>query len=486
MIVHLVFPTNLYSNNHFISNDKKIIVLEEKINFTYLPYHKLKLVLHRSSMKKYFDSLKVKNKKYVEFHEDESSILHNISELEFVYPNDHLITEKWIKLAKKHKVHLTVLPPLTFLITLDEIKQWKAAYYHDRIFYPYMRRKLDVLMTKNDKPVGGQFSFDKENRKALDIKPPTTPTVKNGKYIVSAKKYVEKHFPDNYGSTGNFIYPIDKNTATKWLKEFVEKRLKYFGPYEDALDEQSPIIFHSCLAVSLNIGLLTDKEVLDYVLENSDSIPLNSLEGFVRQLIGWRNYVFLIYEKEGEKIRTMNFFHHHRRLSNRWWLGQTQIPIVDTVINKVTKYAYAHHIERLMILGNFMLLCGIEPIEVNNWFQAFVSIDAYDVFMIPNVLGMSQHADGGLTMTRPYFSSSNYIKKMLGKTTNEKVVLNTNTYDWDVVWDAVYYTFIDKHYNYLKKNYSTSRQVAHWDKKTNKSETLKIAKLYLDFIETDT
>ena len=194
MIVHLVFPTNLYSNNHFISNDKKIIVLEEKINFTYLPYHKLKLVLHRSSMKKYFDSLKVKNKKYVEFHEDESSILHNISELEFVYPNDHLITEKWIKLAKKHKVHLTILPPLTFLITLDEIKQWKAAYYHDRIFYPYMRRKLDVLMTKNDKPVGGQFSFDKENRKALDIKPPTTPTVKNGKYIVSAKSMLKNIF----------------------------------------------------------------------------------------------------------------------------------------------------------------------------------------------------------------------------------------------------------------------------------------------------
>jgi deoxyribodipyrimidine photolyase-related protein len=204
----------------------------------------------------------------------------------------------------------------------------------------------------------------------------------------------------------------------------------------------------------LNIGLVTDREVLDYVLKHSKNIPINSLEGYIRQLIGWRNYILLFYEREGEKIRKMNFFKHHRKMSNRWWLGKTGIPVIDQVIQKVEKYSYAHHIERLMILGNFMLICGLEPIEINNWFMSFVSIDAYDVFMIPNVMGMSQFADGGIMMTRPYFSSSNYIKKMSNEKWKGTIQLKSGEYEWDIIFDTVYYNFINEHQDYLKKNYS--------------------------------
>ena len=183
----------------------------------------------------------------------------------------------------------------------------------------------------------------------------------------------------------------------------------------------------------------------------------------------------------------MNFFKHHLRLSNRWWLGKTQIPIIDLVIKKVEEYSYAHHIERLMILGNFMLICEIEPIEVNNWFQSFVAIDSADVFMIPNVLGMSQHSCGPLMMTKPYFSSSNYIKKMSNEKIIGTVVLKSGEYDWSVIWDSLYYNFIYKNHDYLKKNYSTSRQVVHWDKKTHaqKNKILLLAKEYQKFIATD-
>jgi deoxyribodipyrimidine photolyase-related protein len=484
-ILHIIFPVNLYKKNPYLKG-KDIAMVEEKINFTYLDYHKAKLVLHRASMKKYYKTIKSNNKKYYEYNSVEKDIIRGYDEIEFIYPNDHLIVEKWKKLCGKK---LKILPSINFLISQEEIKDYKFPYYHDRYFYPYMRQKLNVLMTKDGKPIGGQYSFDKENRKPLpkNIVLPKEPQKNNNIYVKEAINYVEKNFSDNYGSTDHFIYPIDSTQAKKWLVKFVEERLKLFGPYEDAINKESTFVYHSCLSSSLNIGIITDQEILDYVLKHSNKIPMNSLEGYIRQIIGWRNYILLFYEREGEKIRKMNFFKHHRKLSNRWWEGKTGIPVVDQVIQKVEKYSYAHHIERLMILGNFMLICGIEPIEVNNWFQGFVAIDSGDVYMIPNVMGMSQYADGGLIMTKPYFSSSNYIKNM----SNEKWVgiiqLKSGEYNWDIVFDAVYYNFINQHQDYLKKNYSTSRQVAHWIKKSKKQkdELLTLAKEYLKFIETD-
>lgn len=492
--LHLILPTGLFRKNPYLVKEKDIAVLEEKINFTYLPYHKAKLILHRSTLKQYYDSLKNKGHrvKYYEFDVDEQQLIKGYQKIEFVYPCDHLVVQRWEKIVKKAGVDLVILPPLNFLLTLEEIENYELPLYHDRSFYPYMRQKLGVLLTESGKPVGGKYSFDKENRKPLPkgITLPNTPKVNTSKYVLEAVDYVEENFPNNYGEVGGFIYPINSRSAKVWLKRFCEERLSNFGPYEDALVgdlNATPIVFHSCLAVSLNTGLLTDREVLDYVLEycSQNSVPLNSLEGFIRQLIGWRNYVFLVYEREGEKIRKMNFLQAKRRLSNRWWEGKTQMPVVDTVIKKVGKYAYAHHIERLMVLGNFMLICGIDPHQVNDWFQGFVSIDAYDVFMIPNVLGMSQHADGGITMTRPYFSSSNYIKKMIGRGERGVVILPSGNYEWDEVWDAVYYAFIDKHFEYLMKNYSTSRQALHWKNKKNKSQVLTLAVEYLKFIESD-
>jgi deoxyribodipyrimidine photolyase-related protein len=485
-ILHIIFPVNLYKKNPYLKG-KDIAVVEEKINFTYLDYHKAKLILHRASMKKYYNSLKSTKKKYFEFNYNEKDIVKEYNEIEFIYPNDHLIVEKWKKICKGKKI--TILPSINFLISQEDIKNYKFPYYHDKYFYPYIRQKLNVLMTKDNKPVGGKYSFDKDNRNTLPKNAllPTEPKLNNNKYVKEAIEYVEKHFPNNYGSTKHFIYPIDSTQAKKWLIRFVEERLKLFGKYEDALSKESTFVYHSCLSSSLNIGIITDKEVLDYVLKHSKNIPLNSLEGYIRQLIGWRNYILVFYEKDGEKVRKMNFFKHHLRLSNRWWLGKTQIPIIDRVIKKIEEYSYAHHIERLMILGNFMLICEIEPIEVNNWFQSFVAIDSADVFMIPNVLGMSQHSCGPLMMTKPYFSSSNYIKKMSNEKITGTVVLKSGEYDWSVIWDSLYYNFIYKNHDYLRKNYSTSRQVVHWDKKPHaqKNKILLLAKEYQKFIATD-
>jgi deoxyribodipyrimidine photolyase-related protein len=227
----------------------------------------------------------------------------------------------------------------------------------------------------------------------------------------------------------------------------------------------------------MNIGLLTDDEVVttsyEYYLDNKKSIPIESFEGFIRQVIGWRNYVYTLYNLEGEKIKTTNQLKHTNKINDKFWTGKTEMIPIDSIINKIVKYSYAHHIERLMYLGNFLLLCLIDPDDVYRIFMEW-TIDAYDWVMVPNVYGMSQFATP-IMMTRPYFSSSNYINKM----STFKVKKNDN---WSDIWDALYYNFIFKHRTLLKSNYAVARQVKHWDNKSEleQNEIKKKAKEYID------
>ncbi len=306
--------------------------------------------------------------------------------------------------------------------------------------------------------------------------------IKNNKYITEAKQYINKYFKFNYGSLDNFIYPIDRKQTIKWLIEFLNKRLINFGLYEDAVSEKEIFIYHSVLSPMMNIGLITDIEVVNisyqYYLQNTDTISIQSFEGFIRQIIGWRNYVYLIYSLEGKTMFEMNNLGHYNKINSRWWNGTTNIKPIDNLIYKINNYAYIHHIERLMYLGNFMLLCNIHPKEVYNIFMEW-TIDSYDWVMIPNIFGMSQYASSIMT-TRIYFSSYNYINKMSTYKYSKKLS-NEKDY-WCNIWNALYYSFINKHYKLLKINYATSRQVKHWDNKNDndKITLLKTAKKYIN------
>jgi deoxyribodipyrimidine photolyase-related protein len=230
-------------------------------------------------------------------------------------------------------------------------------------------------MTKSGTPVGGIWSFDKDNRKKLpsdfvfnknEIK------VNTNIYIEEAIKYIETNFGSNYGVLDNFIYPIDSLSSKKWLKKFIEEKFDNFGVYEDAETEKSVFLFHSVLTPMMNIGLLTDFEVLDEVLKYQKVIPLNSFEGFIRQIIGWRNYIYSVYLIDGSKIKSMNFMNHKNKFNEKIiWEGQTGIKPIDFIMDKINKYSYAHHIERLMYLGNFLLLCQINPNQVYKLFMEF-------------------------------------------------------------------------------------------------------------------
>jgi deoxyribodipyrimidine photolyase-related protein len=261
--------------------------------------------------------------------------------------------------------------------------------------------------------------------------------------VKEAIDYVEKEFIGAIGEPRPFLYPTTFAQARNALADFIQNKLRVFGDYEDAIDQKESFLFHSVLSPLLNIGLLTPQEVIEAVLSSyeKDSLPLNSVEGFVRQIIGWREFVRGNYLVKGRSERTSNYFNHTGRLPNGFWDGTTGIPPVDQTIRRILKTGYCHHIERLMILGNFLLLTECEPNAVYEWFMAYF-VDAYDWVMVPNIYVMSQYADEGSFTTKPYISGSNYILKMS----------NYSKGEWTDLWDGLFWRFLKKHRPLFEKN----------------------------------
>jgi deoxyribodipyrimidine photolyase-related protein len=480
MDIFLLFPIHLFSNIDNLKN-KKIYLIEDPRFFTDFKYHKLKLAYHRATMKKYHDFLKSKkiNTTYVEFHE----VPQFYKELNPQSVTTYDLCDNVLSTRLKNNFpSINILNSLNFLVNKDLIKENINTFYSKSTkkynhvnFYKWQRIRLNILIDKNQNPIGGKWSFDEDNRKKLppNEKIPNKHLAQLNKnpYIQEAREYVTLHFPKNYGSLDNFVYPIDHEGSKKSLLYFLKNKFEKFGIYEDAVSQKDPFLFHSVLSPMMNIGLLTDTEVIEETRKYEHKVPINSYEGFIRQIIGWRNYVYSIYLLEGKTLPKQNFFKHTNRLNEKMmWTGTTQIDPIDQTIDKIVNYSYAHHIERLMYLGNYLLLLQINPNDVYKIFMEW-TIDAYEWVMIPNVYGMSQFADGGMMMSRPYFSSSNYILKMS----------DYKKGPWCKILDALYYNFINTHEAYLAKNYAASRQVAFWKKKTaeEKKEILQIAKDYL-------
>jgi deoxyribodipyrimidine photolyase-related protein len=481
MDIFLIFPIHLFSNIDKLHN-KLVYIIEEPRFFTDFKYHKLKLSYHRASMKSYYKYLYDQNitVKYIDFYEDINNIYKGMyksgTKIHMYNPTDNILKNK----IKKYIPSINIYNTLNFLVNEELIKKnldkfYNKNKYNHANFYKWQRIRLNILIDKDGGPTGGKWSFDEENRKKMpkDIIVPNILKLKyeDNNYITESKEYINKYFSKNYGSLDNFVYPINHKDSKKWLLHFIHKKFKLFGIYEDAESMKDPFLFHSVLSPMMNIGLITDNEVLNIVLKYKDDVPINSFEGFIRQIIGWRNYIYSIYLLEGDKLSKINFFNHKNIIQKDiLWTGKTDILPIDNIIKKINDYSYAHHIERLMYLGNYMLICMVDPKYVYEIFMEW-TIDAYEWVMIPNVYGMSQYADGGIIMTRPYFASSNYILKMSDYKKDT----------WCKIYDALYYNFINEHEKYLASNYATSRQVAFWRKKDDqqKKEILNIAKKYL-------
>jgi deoxyribodipyrimidine photolyase-related protein len=362
--------------------------------------------------------------------------------------DDYSLNQDLEKLATGLSLEIEIITNEGFLTDKQQLEEHfadKDSYYFTK-FYIAQRKRLDILVDGDGKPEGGQWSYDPENRKKLPrkVELPEVNTFGDNKYVKEASEYVEKNFADHYGRSENFAYPTNHKEAKEWLDQFLLERFDNFGPYEDAIDTRGSYLFHSVLTASLNIGLITPDQVVEDALKIADEkkIPLNSLEGFIRQIIGWREYMRAVYIYKGEEQRNSNFFRHKRKLKECWYDASTGIEPVDYVITKVNETAYSHHIERLMVMGNIMLLCEIHPDEAYRWFMEMY-IDSYDWVMVPNVYGMSQYSDGGEIVTKPYISSSNYILKMS----------NFSKEGWCEIWDGLYWRFIDKHKQVFANNH---------------------------------
>ncbi len=475
----LVYPHQLFIRSPAMRKGRVVFLIEEPLILSRNPIHYQKLIFHKLSMDAYAELLKkegyeVKCLTIERYPKTEDIFDHlkkeGIRELHILDTTDFYL-ERAITASKIKRVRYE--SPLFILPKEESIARYEGSKKNMATFYKKIRQDLGVLTDGQGKPRGGAWSFDADNRKKLprDTALPKDIVFNDDFDLLKMKKWLDTIQAEKYGEMACWL-PCTHKDAEKFLRVFLKDRFAHFGAYEDALSTRSVRIFHSTLSPLINIGLLEPRQVIDMAMAYADThaIPIRSLEGFVRQIIGWREFMRASYERDGVAMRTKNFWKHSRRVPMGFWTGDTGISPVDVAVRKALRYGYNHHIERLMVIGNFMLLSQVNPDHVYQWFMAMY-VDAYDWVMVPNVYGMSQFADGGIFATKPYISGSNYIKKMsdyLGG-------------DWEEKWTALYWNFIADHRDFFRSNHRLSMMPRLFDKmeKKKRENYLKIAKEYL-------
>lgn len=417
MSIFVILPHQLFNKKH-LNREYNYILWEHPHYFKTYKYNKKKIILHKASMEYYYDYLK-KNKfkcSYINLNEKFTHKKYTLFD-----PIDN------IKLPYKY----TIIETPNFILDKSYYGKYRdrTKNFFFNAFYMWGKKQKNIIPKVK--------SLDKENRNKLpkNIVIPKIPSNNSDdKYIKKGIKFVNKYFPNNYGNTKDFIYPITHKTAKKFITHFVLNKLKNFGKYQDAIDMNNNYLFHSILSSSINIGLLNPIDVIKIILKAK--APMNSIEGFIRQLF-WREYqrycyIYCNFNK--------NYFGNKKKLTKEWYTGNTGCTPVDNCIINGFNSGYLHHIERLMVVGNYMNLNRISPKEGYKWFMEF-SCDSYDWVMHQNVLDMVFFVTGGKTMRRPYISSSNYILKMSNYKKNE----------WADNWDDLYKTFVKSNKKKLYK-----------------------------------
>ena len=486
----LILGNQLFPQNHLNKHKNSTFFMCESYDLcTFQKHHKLKLILFLSSMRSYADELK-KNKfkvNYIDLHKDfkisyekklENFIKKNkYQELISFEIEDKFFEKKISSLCKKNKIEWTIIQSPMFLNSRDEFKNYlsKTKKPFMANFYKIARAKTDILMD-NNKPKGGKWSFDEDNRKKLpkDIKIPEMITALETKHTKVLKQQIDNIFKNHPGEVDNFWLPTTYDDAVKWLDYFIMKKFNLFGDYEDAVDTNNNFLFHSALSPMINLGLLTPELIIQRVKKVETKIKINSYEGYVRQIIGWREFIRGIYQNYDKKLEENNFFKHKNSLNNKWYDGTTGLDPLDHSIKNAQKYGYTHHIERLMVLCNIMNLCEIKPNEVYNWFMEMF-VDSSDWVMSPNVYGMGLFSDGGIFSTKPYICGSSYFMKMM----------NFKRGNWNDIMDGLYWRFINKNRKFFQSNPRLNMMVNIYDK-MNSERKNNIIKKANQFIQDNT
>ncbi len=471
--VRIVYPHQLFEGHLRADAGTRFVLVEDDLLFRQQAFHAQKLVMHRASMRLFARRLRgagfevdvletsagepsgARLAALVERLRPDQVRLHDVADDWVLRDARRALSDAGVRLAPEH-----VEESPGFLTTRPELVGWFGRHRARlQTFYQWQRARVDVLVEGpgHDQPVGGRWSFDAQNRKKLPRGhevPPRAATEPLPE-VTEAVDWVEGEFPEAPGRAGAFDWPVTHEQARTALAEFVGQRLTQFGPYEDAVSTRHPVVFHSALSPAINAGLLDPREVLDAVLARArhGDVDLASLEGFVRQLIGWREYMRATYHLYGRRMRSSNHLRHGRSLAPGWWDGSTGLDPVDHVVSGVLERGWAHHIERLMVLGNAMCLLRTDPTEVYEWFMAMF-VDAYDWVMVPNVYAMSQFAAGTGITTKPYVSGSSYLRRMTDFGPGE----------WRDDWDALYWSFVQDHHAVFEGNARSVVVTRAWER----------------------
>lgn len=477
MHAHLTLGNQLFNPIYFKKNQIKIdfVFMREDVELcTYYKFHKHKIVFFLAAMRAYAKELEqhgylVTYEKLLsdEYNYEESLLrfikLKKISHVTFYEIEDKFFEKRILNFFRRHKITYQVLVSPLFLSSRSDFKDYlkKVKKPFMKSFYEWQRKRFRILIDENQKPIGGRWSFDDENRLSLpkEITPPPLLKIKNSKETLDVIRLVQDKFKNHPGDANLFWLPTDRSGAEAWFQNFLSEKLENFGPYEDAIPPDSEFVFHSLLTPFLNVGLLTPDDIVKQTLKfaRKHKSPLASVEGFVRQIIGWREFVRGIYQNYSDQQEQENFWGHKRRLSGVWYTGESGIPPLDATINKVIKRGYSHHIERLMIIGSLMLLLEIDPVEAHKWFMEMY-VDSSDWVMGPNVYGMALFSDGGVFATKPYICGSNYYRKMGGYKKE----------DWCDGVDGLYWRFIEKNKKFFLRNPRLSMMVRTVEKMDQK------------------
>ena len=469
-----------------INKDEDIVLMVElHSEFTYVKHHKKKIAFLLSAMRHFSAELSnanvnvcyikledQNNKNLLKDHVKEIIEKHSVKRVIITHPSEYRILQEIKQWKSIFSIPVQIREDNRFLCTPGEFSKWAGDKKQLRMefFYREIRKKYNILMNGN-KPEGGKWNFDNENQKspAKNLNIPEKYEAKPDQITIEVIQLVNKHFGGHFGDLEPFFFAVTRDDAKIALKHFIERRLIKFGDYQDAMIENEPWMFHSHLSFYLNCGLLTAMECIRAVEHayHSKSLPINSVEGFIRQIIGWREYVRGVYWHKMPDYKNENFFGADRKLPDFFWHANSKMNCINQCVKETKRHAYAHHIQRLMVLGNFALLAGINPDQVNEWYL-IVYADAYEWVELPNVTGMVLFADGGYLASKPYASSGAYINKMSNYCNNCSFNVNSKNGQEACPFNYLYWNFIVQNREKLEKNPRISMMYRVYDKMSEK------------------
>ena len=504
--LRLILGDQLNSNHSwFKTADDAItyVLMEIRSETDYAQHHIQKIVGFFASMQNFASELKSNNHNVIYVYLNDPTNLqsfdknilaliekHHFNNFEFQQPDEYRLDELLKNFSKKIAIPTTIADSEHFFTTRAELGTFfegKKTFLMES-FYHYMRKKHHILM-EGDKPIMGKWNFDGDNQKKLPKNhKPTTPLVFNN----NVAEIVNEINQTNIKTIGNidpknFVWPINREQSLQLLDFFAIECLPFFGSYRDAMSPNEWSLYHARLSFSMNIKMISPQEVIQRCIEEwhkrTTEIEYHQLEGFVRQIIGWREYMRGIYWNKMPEYASMNYFNHEAKLPDWYWTGKTKMNCLRDAIQQSLDYSYAHHIQRLMITGNFALLAGIHPDEVDRWYLG-IYIDAIQWVEITNTRGMSQFADGGIVGTKPYVSSANYIDKMSHYCASCFYKKALKTGDKACPFNSLYWNFYDKNEGKLGKNPRIGMMYNVWRKMKveTKTEILEQADYYLENI----